>query len=117
MSKKTITRHLLQRGYQVGVRLVKITDHTIRSKKLEVVASQAGYIITADDDRMTIEEVERLQRERKRHKAHRKRLKDLQKATTTASRTKIAYKMKVGWNVTEWEEAMFKYYAELYLWK
>ena len=103
-------------GYKIGSDMILADEDTKRNLKWEDEIEKIGIVIEYRGG-TTLDRVkrERLMDEAKefRKELRRARLRKFAKAIENASKEKIVYKC-LGVPMTEWEQAMFNYYHELY---
>lgn len=103
-------------GYKIGSDMILADDKTKRNLIWEKEVREIGLAIEfrggSSLDRVKKERLMDEAREFRRE-LRRARLKKFAKAVESASKEKIVYKC-LGVPMTEWEQAMFNYYHELY---
>lgn len=103
-------------GYKIGSDMILADDDTKRNHKWEKEIEKVGIVIEYRGG-TTLDRVkrERLMDEAAefRRELRRARLRKFAKEVETASKKKIVYKC-LGVPMTEWEQAMYNYYHELY---
>lgn len=103
-------------GYKIGSDMILADEETKRNLEWEDEIEKIGIVIEYRGG-TTLDRVkrERLMDEAKefRKELRRARLRKFAKAIENASKEKIVYKC-LGVPMTEWEQAMFNYYHELY---
>lgn len=103
-------------GYKIGSDMILADDKTKRNLKWEMEIEKIGLVIEYRDGST----VDQAKKERVldedmefRRELRRARLRKLARAIENASKTKIVCK-NLGVPMTEWEQAVYNYYHELY---